>query len=478
MLYALILAGLPIGLLLLVVPIEGFLPAAPAGAGLLVLSLVGLAMIFAAAETAVPAIRRPRLQQLLEAGVGPARTLQRLLENSIAFLTTSQLIITAALVGATTVLAAAAGPVLAVALNSVVGAYLLLALAMLLVALALVQQIARALGVRHAETVALTTAGIARASVVVLSPLLKLLGAFGGLVYEQGGAAPRDTAGAVTEAGIMLQVDVAEEEGVLEEDEGEMIRSIFEFGDTVVREVMVPRIDAEAAEASQTLSEAVDLAVAVGHSRIPIYEDTIDRVVGIFYVKDALRFLREGRLDVKVREVMRPAYFVPETKKVDELLHEMQARRVHVAIVVDEYGGTAGLVTIEDILEEIVGEIQDEFDAEEARLHRISEHEVVADALITLDDLNDMLHTKLAAEDVDTLGGFMYANLGRVPERGDEIVVDGLRFIVEDVEGNRINKVRIIRSIEPIADGQSPGPPNPPGTANAPGQRRRAAEGE
>jgi putative hemolysin len=263
--------------------------------------------------------------------------------------------------------------------------------------------------------------------------------------------------GAVTEAQIMLQVDVAEEEGVLEEDEGEMIRSIFEFGDTMAREIMVPRIDIKAIPETATLGEAVDQAVATGHSRIPIYKETIDDVTGIFYVKDSLRFLREGRLDVRVREVMRDAHFVPETKKVDDLLGEMQARRVHVAIVVDEYGGTAGLLTIEDILEEIVGEIQDEFDAEEAPVLQVSEHEVVVDALMTLDDVNDQLSLELEEEDVDTLGGYVYAKLGRVPREGDQIVSQNTRLIVDEVEGNRINKVRIIKLSEPAPTSQANG---------------------
>jgi CBS domain containing-hemolysin-like protein len=236
---------------------------------------------------------------------------------------------------------------------------------------------------------------------------------------------------------------------------------------------MVPRIDITAADGATTLEEAVDLAIKAGHSRIPIFEDTIDRIVGIFYVKDALRFLREGRLDIKVREIMRTAYFVPETKNVDDLLGEMQSRRVHLAVVVDEYGGTAGLATIEDILEEIVGEIQDEFDEEEAPLLQVNEHEVVVDALMTLDDVNDILSIQLEADDVDTLGGYLYAKLGRVPQTGDELPANGARLIAEEVEGNRINKVRIIKSVEtaegngvkPTADpavGSGPAPAPPP----------------
>jgi putative hemolysin len=261
-------------------------------------------------------------------------------------------------------------------------------------------------------------------------------------------------------------VDVAEEEGVLEEEEGEMIRSIFEFGDTVAREIMVPRIDMQAADVSMSLSEIVDLAVEEGHSRVPVYEGTADRVLGIFYVKDSLRFLRQGRMDVDVREIIRPAYFVPETKKVDELLREMQKRRVHVAVVVDEYGGTAGLVTIEDILEEIVGEIQDEFDTEEAMVEHVNENESIVDAMMTLSDINDALSLALDEEDVDTLGGYVYARLGRVPEPGDEVHEPYVSLVVEEVEGNRITRVRVVRH---SADQSGAGSSGAPGTAAADG---------
>lgn len=416
------------------------------GALLVSLVLIVLAMLVAAAETAVAAVRRGRVQQLVDEGSDAARTLQRLLENSSGYVATSQLLITAAVVGVSTLLVAAWGAPLTSVMGSATGGHLFLALIVLLMSLVLVQQVGRSLGLRQAEAIALTTAGPARVAVLLLSPVVKLLNACGALIYRQPVAGTRDAAIGVTEAGIILQVDVAEEEGVLEEGEGQMIRSIFEFGATVAREIMVPRIDVIGADSMMTLGEVVDQAIQAGHSRIPIYNETIDTILGIFYVKDALRFLREGRLDVKVNEVMRLAYFVPETKKVDKLLQEMQSRRVHVAVVVDEYGGTAGMVTIEDILEEIVGEIQDEFDEEEARLQRVSEHEVVIDAMMTLDDVNDTLMIKLQAEDVDTLGGYVYVKLGRVPGNGDEIIVDGVRLIVDDVEGNRVNKVRIIKN--------------------------------
>jgi CBS domain containing-hemolysin-like protein len=222
----------------------------------------------------------------------------------------------------------------------------------------------------------------------------------------------------------------------------------------VAREIMVPRIDMLAAEMSSTIGQIVDLAIEAGHSRIPIYDGSVDKVTGIFYLKDSLRFLRDQRRDVHVAVIMRPAYFVPESKKVDELLREMQQRRVHVAIVVDEYGGTAGLVTIEDILEEIVGEIQDEFDPEEVMVEHVSEHETIVDAIMTLDDVNDLLSVQLEDDDVDTLGGYVYAKLGRVPEEGDEVEAGSVHLVVQAVDGNRITRVRVVK-IEPPETSES-----------------------
>ena len=439
-----------------------FLPVArahEAGGIVVALALSVLGYLFAAAETAIAAVRRPRVQQLVEDGVDSARGLQRLLENSAGFVATSRLIIVSATVAANTALVALLQGPLTAAFNSAGVAYLVITLLALFVALVFVNQLGHAYGLRHAESVALGMAGPARMAVFVLRPLASLLDVAGSLVYRQPGTAQRESAAGVTEAGIMLQVDVAEEEGVLEEEEGEMIRSIFEFGDTVAREVMVPRIDIEAADSSMSIGQVVDLAVEAGHSRVPIYDGSIDKITGIFYLKDSLRYLRDGRREIHVSEIMRPAYFVPESKKVDELLREMQKRRVHLAIVVDEYGGTAGMVTIEDILEEIVGEIQDEFDPEEVLVEHLSESETIVDATMTLDDVNDALSVQLEEEDVDTLGGYVYAKLGRVPEEGDAVEAGTVRLVVHEVEGNRITRVRVLKTEPP--EGASEPTPEP-----------------
>jgi CBS domain containing-hemolysin-like protein len=214
---------------------------------------------------------------------------------------------------------------------------------------------------------------------------------------------------------------------------------------------MVPRIDIEALDVSETIDDAMRLIVDKGFSRIPLYDDTIDNVVGIVYAKDLLRCVTEGRRP-SLKEVARPPYFIPESKRVDELLDELRQSKVHIAIVVDEYGGTAGLVTIEDLLEEIVGEIQDEYDREEAPIERINETEAILDARVGIETLTELFGFETDdQQDYDTVGGFVYHKLGKVPVAGDEVRVDGLTLRVLSVIGRRIKKVRA-RKLVPAKD--------------------------
>jgi putative hemolysin len=222
--------------------------------------------------------------------------------------------------------------------------------------------------------------------------------------------------------------------------------------------VMVPRIDIVAAPASSTVRGLLDRIIESGHSRIPIHEDNIDNITGVVYAKDLLRHLRDGSQDAPVQSLAREPSFVPEAKKVDELLHEMQHKRVHLAIVVDEYGGTAGLISIEDLIEEIVGEIQDEYDVEEAMIEEVSDSEAVFDARVSIRDVNDTLDLEIDDEDFDTLGGLLYHELGKVPSVGDEVRVDSARVTVLTTTGRRVRKVRVTRDpprIQPTNNGHS-----------------------
>jgi CBS domain containing-hemolysin-like protein len=238
-------------------------------------------------------------------------------------------------------------------------------------------------------------------------------------------------------------VELEEAGSGIDESERQMIRGIMEMELTIVREVMVPRIDMAAVDIEDEFSEITRLMVEKGYSRLPAYADTIDNVIGVVYAKAVLRHLARGTCPVSIRELARPAHFVPETKKIDELLAEMRQQRMSIAIVVDEYGGTAGLITTEDLIEEIVGEIEDEFDAREQPVQLVTPTEAIVDARVGIDDLNEMFDLRIEKEDFDSVGGFIFNNLGRMPSVGDEVRVDGLVMRVLTVMGRRIKKVRI-----------------------------------
>ncbi len=297
----------------------------------------------------------------------------------------------------------------------------------------------RAWAVGREERLALRLAPAVRFLALLLSPITGLMRRVGRSALPEGAAAESIF---LSEDGLRFLLNVTEEETIIEDDEKELIASIFEFSDKLVREVMVPRIDVSSVPVDTPMLEALDVILKAGHSRIPVYTDSVDNVVGVLYAKDLLRYLRDGRTDVPLSRILRPAYFIPESKKVDELLGELQQRRVHMAIVVDEYGGTAGIVTIEDLLEEIVGEIQDEYDAEEPTVEAVAEDKYLFDARVPLDEVNKLLGVELPAEGGDTLGGFIYSQLGKVPAVGDSIEFGAVRIEVLSVAGRRIKQVR------------------------------------
>ncbi len=252
--------------------------------------------------------------------------------------------------------------------------------------------------------------------------------------------------GPVTEEELKSWVTSGQAQGSLEKGEREMIYSIFQFGETLSREIMVPRIDLTALEVTSSIEEAIDVFNKSGHSRIPVYEETIDDIIGLLYAKDLLSVDPERDNIQGIRPLLRKAFFIPESKNVDELLREMQARGVHLVIVVDEYGGTAGLVTLEDIVEEIVGEIRDEYDqGEELEFQKISDDEYLFSGRIDLDDVYDILGVDLTDDVSDTLGGYIYGQIGRVPVGGEQIKVDGWVLTVQIVSGRRIRKINANR---------------------------------
>ena len=250
----------------------------------------------------------------------------------------------------------------------------------------------------------------------------------------------------VTEDALRTLVDVGQKDGILEQEERKMIHSIFQLDDTLAREIMVPRIDVHALEIGAPLSVAVDTLLNSGYSRVPVYEENIDHILGLLYAKDLLQVWREGngQKDLR-RDLLREPYFVPEAKKLDELLAEMQQKRTHMAIVVDEYGGVAGVVTLEDIIEEIFGEIQDEYDEEELPYRRLENGDYVFQGRIDLDDFNEIMDCDLPNDEADTLGGYIYTRLGQIPIAGESLTQDDLTLTVELVSKRRIRKVRAQR---------------------------------
>jgi putative hemolysin len=422
---------------------------------ILLAGLVVISAFLAMARSALINVRKARLKQLVEEGVGPARAADRLAEDASRLLATTQLgmMLTSFFAGAT--VAVLSGPPLAKALQPWLGmassavAFVLVVLLAAMVMLILGELVPETIALQHSERLALWLARPLAVISVVTMPLVRLTVWFSNAISRLFGTGPEGGMPFVTEEEIKTLVDAGEEEGVIEEDEKEMIYSIFELGDTLARQVMVPRMDVVALDVTTPMVETVNTILDAGHSRIPIYEETIDNVVGVLYAKDLLCFLRDGQTDVPLKNIVREAYFIPETKRAGDLLPDLQQRRVHMAIVVDEYGGMAGLVTIEDLLEEIVGEIQDEYDTEEPFVEFVSADEYLFDARMDLDDLNRLMNVALPTEENDTLGGFIYSQLGKVPVVGDQVPFDDLTFTVESVAGRRIKKVRAERNLPP-----------------------------
>jgi putative hemolysin len=416
-----------------------------------VVLLVILTAVLSAAKSAIINLRQTRINQLVDEDRDKSQLVAGLAEDSTRLLATFQLWIgfTAALtasVAVLTLISPLSTAIASLAVLEPISAPLSAFIVLWLVVLALLilgYLVPEAAGAAKAETIALAAARPVAALAWVASPLVKLVlmisNGLSGLV----GGEPLRAMPFITEEEIMTMVDAGQEVGVIEEDEKEMIYSVFALGDTLAREVMVPRIDIVALEADASLDDALDLVIRAGHSRIPTFEDTIDNIVGVLYAKDLLELWRDKRESVSLRELLRTPYFVPESKSVDELLEEMQQRKVHMVIVVDEYGGTAGVVTLEDIVEEIVGEIQDEYDAEEPIVEESGEGEFIFNARVDLDDVNRLMGTAFPTEMGDTLGGFIYSQLGKVPSPGEMVRFDGLIIEVLTVPGRRIRKVRV-----------------------------------
>jgi putative hemolysin len=423
----------------------------------IIVVLVLLNGVFSATEIALVTIRRSRIQQLIDEDHRGARRVQRLKENPGRFLAVIQIGINflgflasafaaVSLVDGMATWLSAFGP-----LEGVASGVALIVVTGLLTIFTIIfgELVPKQIGLAHAERVAMSTSRFIDILGSILGPLVGFLTWTTRRISRLFGA---DVAAdeRISAEELRLIIEQGGEQGILEAEEEQMIHAVIELGDRRVHEVMVPRIAMVTLAASARSDEAIDTVIQEGHSRIPVYEETIDEIVGILYAKDLLPFLKGSAGDPPaLRTMLRTPVFVPESMSVDDLLHEFQRRKVHIAIVLDEYGGTAGLVTIEDLLEEIVGEIQDEYDEEEPLIVKLSDDEARIDGRADVDDLAELFDITLGLEDedeYDTVGGLIYHRIGGVPKPGDQVAVDGLTLTVETTDGRRVGKVLVVRN--------------------------------
>lgn len=400
--------------------------------------LLFLSAFFSCSETALTTVNRIRIRTLIEEGNKKAVTLGKVIENPGKMLG-------AILIGnnIVNISSSSLATVLAIEILGDTGAGVATGIITLLV-LIFGEITPKTLATLNAEKIALFVAGIIYSLMWILTPAIYIVNKLSHVVLRLMRVNPDNKATAITETELRTIVEVGHEEGILETEEHQMINNVFEFGDSRARDIMVPRIDMIFVSVDSTYQELLDIYEEYHYTRLPVYEESSDNVIGIINIKDLLLYKPEQEFSVK--NYLRDAYFTYESKRLSELLLEMKKTSVNIAIVLDEYGVTAGLITLEDLLEEIVGEIRDEYDEDEEEIFKtIAENEYLVDGQIKLGDLNDLLESELSSEDYDSLGGYIMEHLDRLPEENDDLTSEGFRFVVEALDKNRIKKVRIYR---------------------------------
>ncbi|HEX3219768.1 MAG TPA: hemolysin family protein [Candidatus Limnocylindria bacterium] len=428
---------------------------------LIVAILIVVSGFFAASELSLITVKRHRLAQLSSEGNRAARAAERLVEDPSRFLATIQVALTflgflASAVGAVSFSGAVADLIRTVPWGpiqdaSATIAFLLTTMLIALVTIVVGELAPKTLALSFTERFALFVARPIAFMERVLSPFVWLVTLVSGLLVRAAGGSEKPHAGYLSTEELKMLVETGSEQGGIEEDEKEMIHGVIELGERRVHEVMVPRIGIRAVDISDPMDDVLDVIIRAGHSRLPVYEDSLDNIIGILYAKDLLPYVkRNGRqaADIDIRKLVRPPVYVPESKAVDELLHEMQVTKRHIAIVVDEYGGTAGLITLEDVVEEIVGEIQDEYDSEESLVEPLSNDGEVSfrlDGRVSMDDVRDLFGLPDEEEEdedaYDTLGGFIVHRVGRIPLPGATVRFRDVTLTVDAAEPRRVAKV-------------------------------------
>lgn len=404
---------------------------------ILLILLLWVSAFFGASETAIFSVNKVKIRHLAEEGDRRAALTRRLLDQPNRLISTILIGSTLVNIGAT-----ALATSLAIDIFGVTGAGIATGVMTVLV-LVFGEITPKTLAARQSENYALKFSKIINVLSLLLSPVIRILNSLTNVLIRLFGGAPAEN-NMVTEEEIRMLVNVGQEEGLIDPDEREMIDSIFEFDDTLVREIMVPRIDIIAVNSGEALEKVINIIINIGHSRIPVYEYTVDNIIGVIYAKDLFKPLLSPAAKVPpIKELMRPAYYVPESKKVRDLFDELRKEKIHMAIVLDEYGGTAGLVTIEDLIEEIVGDIQDEYDKEEQQIVTLSDGSLLVDARTPIHEINDLLELDLSDEEFDTISGLVFHNLGRLPLQGQELDIGNLHITVDKVVGRRVTKLRL-----------------------------------
>lgn len=406
---------------------------------LALLILLGFSAFFSASETAFTTVNKIRIRHLAEEGNKRAQLTRKLLTQPNRLIST--LLVGNNLVN---IWATAIATSFFINLFAEKGAGIS-TLVMTIIVLVFGEITPKTFAARRPEQVTLKVIPSVNIVCLLLSPFSKVLNALtGGIIRIFGGSQPENPL--LTEEELRMLVNVGQEEGFIDAGERDMIDSIFEFDDTIVREIMVPRIDIVGININETLEDVSNLVIAGGHSRIPVYEQSIDNIVGVIYAKDLLKPLLRGEpKKTTLAELMRPAYYVPESKRVRDLFEELRKEKVHMAIILDEYGGTAGLITIEDLIEEIVGDIQDEYDQEEESIQLLEDGSYLVDARTTISELNELLDVNLSDEEYETVSGLVFHYLGRLPAAGEELDIELLHIIVDKLDGHRVDKLKIYK---------------------------------
>lgn len=409
----------------------------PVASLLLIAVLLGLSGLFAASEVGLLTLGRLRARQLADEGSRPARVVLRLLDDPGRLLSTLLISITSLLYASETLITVTS-------LDRGWGFWVPVIVAPLFVII-FVEVTPVLYASRHPQRVSLTTAPLVRLAAFVLYPLVVVITRITHSIVHLVGGMPAAGEPSMTEEEIKTAIVVAEEQGLLDPEERDMLHGALEFTDKAVKQVMVPRLEIDAVPAQATLDEVMQVIFREKHSRVPVYRDTIDDIIGVIYAKDITPYLRRGERQVLAEQVARAPYFIPETKKVDDLLEELQQNRRLMAIVVGKDGGTAGLVTVEDLLEEIVGDILDEYDVGEQDWHKVAENVWDVNAHLSLRRINRILGLRLPEKGDETLAGLILEHTESLPAKGQSVTVRKVRMTVSEIQGQRIERVRVAR---------------------------------